>query len=76
MVMVMVMVRGHTVNEYLYLDPLLRSSVVGGLSWTFLHDELLYKYCSDCLELAEDPPAIEVIYLHKHFQIFLSIQIK
>ena len=43
MVMVMVMVRGRTVNEYLYLNPLLRSSVVGGLSWTFLHDELLYK---------------------------------
>ena len=29
------------------------------------------KYCSECLELAEDPPAIEVIYLHKYFQIFI-----
>ena len=29
------------------------------------------KYCSDCLELAKDPPAIEVIYLHKYFQIFI-----
>ena len=29
------------------------------------------KYCSDFLELAEDPPAIEVIYLHKYFQIFI-----
>ena len=30
------------------------------------------KYCSDCLELAEDPPGIEVIYyLHKYFQIFI-----
>ena len=29
------------------------------------------KYCSYFLELAEDPPAIEVIYLHKYFQIFI-----
>ena len=29
------------------------------------------KYCSDFLELAEDPPAIEVIYLHKYFQMFI-----
>ena len=29
------------------------------------------KYCSDCLELAKDPPAIEVIYLHKYFQIII-----
>ena len=29
------------------------------------------KYCSDCLELAEYPPAIEVIYVHKYFQIFI-----
>ena len=29
------------------------------------------KYCSDCLELAEDPPAIEVVYFHKYFQIFI-----
>ena len=29
------------------------------------------KYCSDCLELAGDPLAIEVIYVHKYFQIFI-----
>ena len=28
------------------------------------------KYCSDFLELAEDPQAIEEVYLHKYFQIF------
>ena len=29
------------------------------------------KYCSDFLELAEDPQAIEEVYLHKYFQIFI-----
>ena len=29
------------------------------------------KYCSDFLELAKDPPAIEEVYLHKYFQIFI-----
>ena len=29
------------------------------------------KYCSDFLELAEDHPAIEDVYLHKYFQIFI-----
>ena len=47
------------------------TSVVGGLSWTFLNDELLYKILLRFLELAEDPLAIEEIYLHKYFQIFI-----
>ena len=46
-------------------------SVAGGLSWTFLNDKLLYKILLRFLELAKNPPAIEEIYLHKYFQIFI-----
>ena len=38
-----------------------------GLFWTMNYS---IKYCSDFLELAEDPPGIEEVYLHKYFQIF------
>ena len=43
------------------------------VAWAGLFCMMNYstKYCSDCLELAKDPPTIEVIYLHKYFQIFI-----